>query len=520
MKKTVFTLVVVIAGFLLVVRSADLEEKPETDFLFWSRMTMGKVVESTVETGGYDVPFRGETMEKIDGGIKVTRRLTPTLTGRLNLGVVVNAATVTPKGLTYEYGSKKVGPVLLDAALQYQRGGLLFDSDRFFAELGYFPFKYNPQSTNLGEYLFRSGTYPGWLISGFEHSIDKPKVGGVHLSYNTGEAIRLRHDLLVSTELEVFPYRDINLTYIFTPAFRRYRTFLELGSGIQYARLISVDPRKTTIGSDPVYKDRYDPKIGYRKIETDDSTSDTTIYRYTFSGIKLMARATFDCKGLWQGWEDIFGPEDLKFYGEAAFLGVKNYPGWYEEPRERVPAMLGFNWPTHPLMSYTVIPGAMAFALEPVQDKKILRAGVFGAAGIAAGFGSWLAERFLGWDSKMDIISIEIERYESPYANAQDYIWKGDSPVPYFSGRPAGSSYPDYDRDWNDSLAQTNDNIKWSVYASKHIGKHVRLSAQAACDHTPKNWYTPWPAPQSAKYSDMVPLTSDWYFMMRMSLYF
>ena len=52
------------------------------------------------------------------------------------------------------------------------------------------------------------------------------------------------------------------------------------------------------------------------------------------------------------------------------------------------------------------------------------------------------------------------------------------------------------------------------------FGNHIRLSAQAACDHTPKIWYTPFPASQSTKYSDVVPKNDDWYFMMRMSIYF
>jgi hypothetical protein len=123
-------------------------------------------------------------------------------------------------------------------------------------------------------------------------------------------------------------------------------------------------------------------------------------------------------------------------------------------------------------------------------------------------------------NTKWDLIAVEGEYYPSPYVNAQDYIWKGGSPVPYIAGRPSGSSFPDYNRDWNDSMAVTDDDIRWSIYASRKIGKNVRLSAQAACDHTPKNWYTPWPAPQSAKYTDMTPKTKDWYFMTRVSMYF
>ena len=374
--------------------------------------------------------------------------------------MVVNAATIAPRGLTYEYSAKKVVPALLDATIQYTRSRLLKEDDTLQVEFGYFPFKYNPQSTNLGEYLFRSGTYPGWILSGFENSIDRPKLAGVHVSHVFGSTVRVRQDLIVNTELDAFPYRDINLTYIVTPSFG---TFFNAGFGVEFARLIAVDPRKTTVGLDSVYKNRYDPKIGY----IDTATNDTI--RYTFKGTKLMGRVALDFKALLGSAADYFGKEDFKLYGEAALLGVKNYAGWYNKIEERIPAMIGFNLPTFRLL---------------------------------------------------DVLSIEVERYATPYVNAQDYIWKGGSAVPYVAGRPSGSSFPNYNSDWNDSLAVKNDDIKWSIYASKKFGKVVRISAQAACDHSPKNWYTPWPAPQSAKYTDMVPRTQDWYYMMRASFYF
>jgi hypothetical protein len=46
---------------------------------------------------GYDIPFEKEWLETVDGGIKVSYKLTPSLTGRLNLGAVVNVATVSPR---------------------------------------------------------------------------------------------------------------------------------------------------------------------------------------------------------------------------------------------------------------------------------------------------------------------------------------------------------------------------------------------------------------------------------------
>lgn len=449
------------AVYILIFSSLTCaQDSVKTTFSFWSRLTIGQVVSSTIEEGGsFDIPFDKEWLETIDGGIKITRRLTPSLTGRLSLGVVVNLATVTESVRTLEYAAKKVVPALLDACLEYRLGGLLFTNDTLSIELGYFPFKYNSQSTNLGEYMFRSGTYPGWLVSGFEHSIDRPKLAGVHFSHTMGSFLSLKQDLIVNTELDVIPYRDISLTYIATPSLGRA---FNLGLGVQMARLIALDPHKTTIGSDPLYNNRFEPKIGY----IDTTTGDTI--KYTFRGTKLMGRAMFDVKELFGGGAGIFGSEDLKIYGEAALLGVKNYLGWYNKPNERIPMMIGFNFP--------------AFKL-------------------------------------LDVLSIEVEHYKSPYANAQDYIWKGSSPVPYIAGRPS-AAYVNYDREWNDSMAITDDDIRWSIYASKKIGNHVRLSAQAACDHTPKFWNTPWPSPNSVRYNDIVPKSDDWYFMMRMSLYF
>jgi hypothetical protein len=481
------------------------QDEIKTNFMFWSRLTMGQIVSSTYEEGVYDIPFDREWLETFDGGMKVIRVLSPSLTGRLNFGVQVNAATVNPKYLTNEYTVKKVSPILLDATLEYKHGGLLLQNDTFSVEFGYFPFKYNNQSTNLGEYIFRSGTYPGWLISGFEHSVDKPKLAGTHFSYSFGNDFRLRQDLIANTELDMFPYRDINLTYIITPAFRR---LVDFGFGVEFARLISVDPRKTTSGLNPSQK--YDPKTGYVRLT---ESGDTIYEMYTFKGTKLMGRFSLDFKEFFGGGAPFFGKEDLKLYSEAAILGVKNYKGWYENRSERIPVMAGFNWPTNQLVSYTVIPGAMAYLLEPKESRRNLKTAAFGAAGVVTGVGTWLMDRFLHTNSKFDVISIEVEYYPTPYVNSQENIWKGTSAVPY---NRVGFKY----ENWNDSMGVSNDDFRWSIYASKKIGTHFRLSAQAACDHTPKNWYTPWPAPQSAKYTDMVPKTVNWYFMLRSSVYF
>jgi hypothetical protein len=505
--------------YLLSVSSFATQDSTKTTFSFWSRMTMGQVVSSTLleydysqpTMSIYDVPFEKEWLETFDAGIKVKREFSSKLSGRLNLGIMINAAMVT-KDITPEYSVKgRLSPFLLDAALEYKKPGFLIENDTFVTEFGYFPFKYNPQSTNLGEYLFRSGTYPGWLVSGFEKSIERPKVAGVHFSHTFGSDIKLKQDLVINTELEVYPLHDINLTYIATPSIGR---FADIGLGVQFARIIPFDAKRTTIGLDPIFQDKakpkYDPKIGY----IDTAANDTILY--TFRGTKLMGRFTLDFKSLIGDANGFFGTEDLKLYGEATLLGVKNYPGWYSERKQRIPMMAGINWPTNQLLSYCVIPGVMAYLLEPVKSNRIGKTAGFGAAGIVTGVGTWLMDRVFKTNSKLDLISIEVEYYPSPYSNDQDNIWKQGSPVPYAA---RSRSIPRYDSYWNDSLSHAEDGIKWSIYINKKLGSHLKLSAQAACDHSQKIWYLPGLA-TSLRYNEITPKPENWYFMMRASVLF
>jgi hypothetical protein len=407
----------------------------------------------------YDYEFKGEWLENIDGGVKLTRQVTPTLLGRLNFGFTVNASRVRQdNGISYELSAKMFSLALLDATMQYTRSGFLGSADNLTVEMGYFPFKYNPQSTNLGEYLFRSGTYPGVIVSGFENSnVDKPKIAGVHGAWGISPWVAI--DALLNTELDLYPLRDLSATAIATGAWPKIAT---LGFGVQFAHLIVMDAKKTTPGLDKKRYPKVDQWVGYA--DPDTTKKDTTWY--TFKGTKLMGRATLDIKGMIEGITgelSFLGKEDLKLYGEAAILGVKNYPGWYHRRNERIPAMAGINLP--------------AFNL-------------------------------------LDVFSIEVEHYGSPYWNSQENIWKSTSPVPY-NGTNNGMWY----NEWADSLAKTDDDFKWSIYASKKLSTWLRISGQIACDHTPRNWYTAAP-PSYVKYTEMVPRSQDWYFMLRTMFYF
>ncbi|MBN1129464.1 MAG: hypothetical protein JXA71_10785 [Chitinispirillaceae bacterium] len=513
LKKALFICTLLIASFAPAVFAND----SLPSFMLWGRATFGQVVSSIYETGSYDFDFEKEWLQNFEGGVRLNRQISPELCGRFHIGFGAIASTVGQKNSpSAELTARKFAAVLLDGSMLYSRPGFLMENDSLQVELGYFPFKYHPQAMNLGEYLFRTGVYPGVVVCGFEHANnDKPKLGGIHLGYGAPMAGWLKLDLLLNAELDMYPLHDLNLTGIATYAPHRVFT---LGAGVEFARLLVLDERKTTPGTNQRSVDNW---VGY----IDPLTGDTTLY--TFKGTKLMGRATLDLKAALEiatGPLAFFGREDLKVYGEAVVLGVKNYPGWYADRQKRMPVMFGINWPTNQLLSYAIVPGVMGYLLEQKKGdrafmgmtikEKHFKAGAFGIGGMITGAASWLLDRMLNTNTKLDLLAVEGEYYGSMFANSQEYMWKSRSPVPY-TGTSSGMNHVN----WSDSLAKTDDDWKWSVYASRKIGSHFRVSAQAASDHTPKNWYTPGP-PSFVKYTEMVPRSRDWYWMTRVTYYF
>jgi hypothetical protein len=504
-KRGVFVFALLFASAAPIIAADDLF--PSTTLILWGRTTVGQVVSSVSEKGGYDFEFQREWLENFEGGVRLNRQLSPQLCGRFHIGFGANASIVNQRNQPpVELTARRFTAALLDASMLYTRPGFFMENDSLQIEMGYFPFKYNPQAENLGEYLFRSGTYPGVLINGFENANnDRPKMGGVHFGYCAPMLGTLKLDMLLNSELEIFPLRDLNLTGIAT--YIPHRIFT-IGAGVEFARLIILDERKTTPG---LYQKGIDQWIGY----IDPVTKDTTLY--SFKGTKLMGRATLDLKAGLEtltGPLSFFGKEDLKVYGEAALLGVKNYPGWYENRKERIPAMFGMNWPTNQFLSYAIVPGVMGYLLEKKKSQRAFKLGTYGAGGVLLGAASWLFDRMLNTNTKLDLLAIEGEYYGTKYWNSQEFIWKAHSPEPYV-GNSAGMNYSD----WNDSLGKTDDDWKWSLYASRKIGTHFKISAQAASDHTSRSVYAPGP-PSFVKYTEMVPRSKDWYWMMRVMYLF
>lgn len=303
-------------------------------------------------------------------------------------------------------------------------------------EAGYFPFKYNPDVRDLGEYLFRSFCYPASMLNTF----DRPYADLLGLRVGNSFALPagiFHHDLLFTSETKYYPLKDFSLSYL--ADFSLSRIF-SVGIGGSLYRVL------------PVYlADSFNVKTP-QNAWFDSTTGDSGYY--TFSGTKLMARTSFDIKGFVP--MDFLGEEDLKIYGELAILGLKDYPGFYNDLSKRIPVMLGFNLP------------------------------IFG-----------LLNLFLPGFTKLDLLKLELEYQSTDVPNG---IYRTFYPQAY---SPLPDSIPGINRS----------KLKWSLYANKKIGSHLSIIGQVANDHLmPDNYNI---HNQYQPLTDVTLRPNDWWWVLK-----
>jgi hypothetical protein len=299
--------------------------------------------------------------------------------------------------------------------------------------LGYFPYKYNPEVRDLGEYLYRSGTYPAYLVNQFDYP--QARLAGLKVSSDLFGM--LHQDLLLTTGVDAPPYFDLSLGYVVSADFGK---ILNIGIGGMYQSLIPASDQVTSPHADPTT----DKQNAYIKdsVALPGGTYQYDTAFYTYAGLKLMARLSFDPKRIFVHSDDegVLGPEDCKLYGEIAILGVENYPAstiiynigstnpyGYDTLMHKMPIMVGFNFPTFRLL---------------------------------------------------DVLTGEVEWYGCTYPDAYEY--KGESPqiypIPMQPGNQTGSPGDAH-------TYAALDNWKWAVYAKKTFKNGIFLVGQIATDH-------------------------------------
>jgi hypothetical protein len=387
----------------------------------------------------------------------------------------------------------------------------------FSATVGDFAFNYNPEVKNLGLYLFRGPVYPGFLVSGFkEFHTDTTRAAflGLHLHNGLGN---FQQDLVLYDERDLPPSFDWSLGYV-----AKYKAFnaLEIGAGVNFYHLMADNAKitsPTTKSSPALFAPDYDVyqkdsaliaaggKVDPYQLQYMEVMAPGDTVFYTHHGTKVMAMFNLDIKNL-LGLSEPFGAKDLILYGEGALVGVKNYGSIYAKRNDRIPVMVGFNFP--------------AFGL-------------------------------------LDLFSVEVEHYTAKYR--PDYgklgfdrslYFKNIAPSP-LTARDAPSAIPmslldvvnsvgtRYQITPDGNLVETQtgktipikgtaldpenftaDDWKWSLNVEKTFARHVQFSGQIANDH-----FIPRPVRsglinESSGLSEVLTGTKDWYFMARVGYFF
>lgn len=307
---------------------------------------------------------------------------------------------------------------------------------------GHLFYNYNPEVQNLGLYLLRGPVYPGLLISGFEmkHVLPIANILGLQLHHQMGG---FSHDLILHCDTEFYPFYDVSPAYI---ASYSAGSAFRIGGGVNFYHLIPIHPSLT---SDKIERVAYIDTVGPK---------DDTTY-ISFAGTKVMVNAMFDVKALF-GESELFGPEDLKLYGEAALLGINNskpYKETFGDNLHRMPMMLGVNLP--------------AFNL-------------------------------------LDRLSLEVQWYGAKFKDDLENYTHTTSPPP--SPLPVVGADNNY----------TRDNWKWSLYGAKVFQKHIKLSFQVANDHFRPGIYKGDGDNAPPQSHVVMAAPTDWYWMGKLAYFF
>jgi len=467
---------IVLSAFLAAVPGFP-QESSEIDFtgaqIFYEFGSIVKGVELATDTmdnywtqrfgGTFDLKARrGENLSLYLGAGSIFWHAIPRLEGQTGTKVFFGDAILTKAYAQFDMGGEKENPALR-------------------TKLGFFPVK-NTYSRNLGEYMFRTGTYPDFLLTGNGYTAVNTALGASVLGTQwTHTATNMfSHDLFFTSERQSYPLHDFSLTYL-----AKLKTgLLNIGLGVQFNRLIPVTPSLTTPGEE---KNTYFVLNGvtyannpeYYRLLATGSTRDSNLVeaaaykatelmvdslrrvweanpstmpemkKFTFKGIKPMGYFSLDFKSLFGN--DFFRGDEMVLYAEGVLMGYANQPIYYENRMDRLALMAGFYIPTFGLLDY---------------------------------------------------FNVEVERLTAKHINGYRNAMEGGIPLPDYNYDPIGGYDPD---DWK------GDDLKWSVFLGRKILDGFQLQAQIASDHFRGRRYT-----RTVSENSLMVDSDNWYYMIKM----
>jgi hypothetical protein len=378
--------------------------------------------------------------------------------------------------------------------------------------IGLMPYKYNREARGLGEFLFKSGTYPFYLYTDFDRQFARLTGMRASVKYDY-DFLGVKLDLLALTERETRPFWDLSFAAIGDITLFK---MLDIGGGVDFAHAVAMDKGVT--------EPRNQSTEYYYNYNADSTGSDTGYY--TFAGTKVMARGTIDPFGMVRHDDgsilrSITGENGGKIYGEIAIIGLENYPAnisknpyGYDKLEEKMPWMVGFNSPTHPFITYGLYPELAVILFKytsfhrflfgeemkrshvslkwPSQKDSLVISDhlVFGLFPAVVSIGGWALDKYLGsnmnWIKKisLDEVSFELEHYPNRNPNSAAYVIREGFPLPYFTNLGG-----EYDTSQATGSTAYKPRWYWTLYMKKQIIKNFSIVCQIGRDH--QRWEMP-----------------------------
>jgi len=237
---------------------------------------------------------------------------------------------------------------------------------------------------NLGEYMFRTYSYPTVIYTGGLVTLNSAGVQLNGLDANT-KLGGLNNDLMLTIKTDQAPSAALSLTDIASYSIKNIFT---IGAGYQFDNFY--DATRLNRGNfDPTGLSNYyvlsDGRVVTGKLPGEDSALLVSSGHYTFVGQKAMGRASLDLGNLISSFapNSFFTDKQFRVYGEVIAMGIKDYPGYYRSLKDRIAYMYGINVPTGGLLDllsaegefcknrYPDNPGVALQALSPVPNTEL-----------------------------------------------------------------------------------------------------------------------------------------------------
>jgi hypothetical protein len=433
------------------------EVTPEVKFKGFGWMQVGKIENSSDKvSNGSQNDFNKNWLENAGGQISAVAKLSDRWEGAFGIGAIQTNNARGALGVSNNWYAF-YGTSVSEARLTYSIGSK--ESHSLLLNMGFFNFNYNPDVRNLGLYLLRGMPYPGTLISGFEarHVSAASNIYGINARYGFGG---FKNDLLVISETDHRPYFDISIADIVT---WQALPSLQFGAGASLYRIL---PRNAKVTS---------PDKGCDNVHNNYSQIDEifgkdnelcyildTLSRDTVANTVVVDTVLGSLGGTKLMGRFRFDPKTA--FGFMGSLGKDDLVLYGEV------AVLGLkDYPKYYSDIKRRIPVMIGLNLP------------------AFGF--------------LDKLSMEVEYFANKNYNDYGKAEAQNSWVPRV--------VPNVDLG--------RDDVKWSLYASKVVMGHLKISGQVANDHL-----RTFGAPDLGflTYAEALTTPKDWYWVTKIAYYF